>query len=49
MRTLSFPTLGLLIEITDELFDPRNKLPALMVRCDLVQTGHDAEIHRVLL
>ncbi len=49
MRTLSFPTLGLLIEIADELFDPRTQLPALMVRCDLVQTEHDDEIHRVLL
>ncbi len=46
MRTLSFPTLGLLIEIADELFDRRTELGTLMMRCDLLQDS--GEIVRVL-
>jgi len=36
MRTLSFLTLGLLIEIADELFDRRTELAPLMMHCDLL-------------
>lgn len=49
MRTLSFPTLGLLIEIADELFDRRTELAPLMMRCDLLQIEPGGEIRRVLL
>jgi len=46
VRTLSFPTLGLLIDIADELFPRRTELGTLMMRCDLLQDS--GEIVRVL-
>jgi hypothetical protein len=48
MRTLSFPTLGMLLEIADELFDQRTELGTLMMRGDLLQSENGGEIVRVL-
>lgn len=51
MSTLSFPTLGLLMEIADSLSGPADKLvlPELMLRCDLIQSEHGGEIRWALL
>jgi hypothetical protein len=48
MRTLSLPTLGLLVELADELFGNRTELGTLMMRCDFLKTGHGDEIVRAL-
>jgi hypothetical protein len=49
MRTLSFPTLGLLLELAQELFADRDELPTLMMRCDLLNSEQAEVIHRVLM
>jgi hypothetical protein len=49
MYTLSFPTLGLLFELAENLFDRHTELPALMMRCDLMQSDRGGEIRWVLL
>jgi hypothetical protein len=49
MRTLSFPTLGLLIELANELFDQPDELVPLMMRCDLLRSRGGESLQRALL
>jgi hypothetical protein len=50
MRTLSDPTLGLLIDLADETPFTRDHLPTVMLRCDFLKdVGAGGDIGRVLI
>jgi hypothetical protein len=48
MRTLTIPTLGLLLDLADQLFRNRTELGIVMMRCDLMEADRGGEVVRVL-